>query len=99
MITNAVYFKGTWLVQFPEDAREGKFWRGEDGIDADFMHVKDNFGYADTGDAQVLRLPYEGGRLSMLAVLPGGTGGLERLEAEMSAKQMSEYIGIWSHKT
>ena len=95
VITNAVYFKGTWLVQFPkEDTREGEFWRGEDGIDADFMHVKDNFGYADTGDAQILRLPYEGDRLSMLAVLPGGTGGLERLEAEMSAKQMSEYIGM-----
>ena len=93
VITNAVYFKGTWLVQFPkEDTREGKFWRGEDGIDAEFMHVKDNFGYADTGGTQVLRLPYEGDRLSMLAVLPGGTGGLERLEAEMSAKQMSEYI-------
>ena len=96
VITNAVYLKGTWLVQFPkEDTREGKFWRGAaDSIGADFMHVKNNFGYADTGDAQVLRLPYEGDRLSMLAVLPGGTGGLERLEAEMSAKQMSAYIGM-----
>ena len=95
VITNAVYFKGTWLVQFPkEDTREGKFWKDEDGIDAEFMHVKNNFGYADTGDAQVLQLPYEGDRLSMLAVLPSETGGLERLEAEMSAKQMSEYIGM-----
>ena len=94
VITNAVYFKGTWLVQFPKEAtEEGKFWKGgEESIDAEFMHVTDNFGYADTGGAQVLRLPYEGDRLSMLAVLPGETGGLERLEAEMSAKQMSEYI-------
>ena len=38
VITNAVYFKGTWLVQFPkEDTQEGKFWKGEEeSIDADF---------------------------------------------------------------
>ncbi len=95
VITNAVYFKGTWLVQFPkEDTREGKFWIDEDGIDAEFMHVKNNFDYADTEGAQILRLPYEGDRLSMLTVLPSETGGIERLEAEMSAKQMSEYIGM-----
>ena len=38
VITSAVYFKGTWLVQFPKDATEGdKFWKTEgEGIDADF---------------------------------------------------------------
>ena len=94
VITNAVYFKGTWLVQFPkEHTREGKFWKdGEDVVDADFMHVSDVFDYADTGDAQVLRLPYEGDRLSMLAVLPSGPGGLGQLE--LSAGKMSEYIGM-----
>ena len=94
VITNAVYFKGTWLVQFPkENTREGQFWKdGKDVVDADFMHVTDIFDYADTGDAQVLRLPYEGDRLSMLAVLPSGQGGLEQLE--LSAGKMSEYIGM-----
>ena len=92
VITNAVYFKGTWLVQFPEeDTKEGQFWKGgEDGISADFMHVTDNFDYADTGHAQILRLPYEGDRLSMLAVLPRETGGLEKLE--LSAGTVSEYV-------
>ena len=91
VITNAVYFKGTWLVQFPEeDTKKGRFWKGEgDGIDADFMHVTDSFDYVDTGDAQVLRMPYEGDRLSMLAVLPREAGGLEKLE--LSAGKMSEY--------
>ena len=38
VITNAVYFKGTWLVEFPKGATEGdKFWKTEgEGIDADF---------------------------------------------------------------
>ena len=94
VITNAVYFKGTWLVQFPEeDTKKGQFWKGEgDGIDADFMHVTDSFDYVDTGDAQVLRMPYEGDRLSMLAVLPREAGGLEKLE--LSAGKMSEYVGM-----
>ena len=95
VITNAVYFKGTWLVQFPkEDTQEGKFWKGEDEIDADFMHVQGSFDYADAGDAQVLRMPYEGDRLSMLAVLPSEAGGLESLAAQMSAGKMSEYVGM-----
>ena len=94
VITNAVYFKGTWLVQFPEeDTKKGQFWKGEgDGIDADFMHVTDIFDYVDTGDAQVLRMPYEGDRLSMLAVLPREAGDLEKLE--LSAGKMSEYAGM-----
>ena len=94
VITNAVYFKGTWLVQFPEeDTREGQFWKGEEGgIDADFMHVEGIFDYSETGDAQVLRLPYEGDRISMLAVLPSWPGGLEKLE--LSAEKMSEYVGM-----
>ena len=94
VITNAVYFKGTWLVQFPEeDTKKGQFWKGEgDGIDADFMHVTDSFDYVDTGDAQVLRMPYEGDRLSMLAVLPREAGDLEKLE--LSAGKMSEYAGM-----
>ena len=94
VITNAVYFKGTWLVQFPKDAtEEDKFWKGgEESIDAEFMHVEGSFDYAETGDAQILRLPYEGDRLSMLAVLPSETGGLEKLE--LSAGKMSEYVGM-----
>ena len=94
VITNAVYFKGTWLVQFPkEDTGEGKFWKGgEESIDAEFMHVEGSFDYAETGDAQILRLPYEGNRLSMLAVLPSGTGGFEKLE--LSTEEMSEYMGV-----
>ena len=32
VITNAVYFKGTWLIQFPKDAtEEDKFWKTEGG--------------------------------------------------------------------
>ena len=94
VITNAVYFKGTWLVQFPkEDTQEDKFWKGgEESIDAEFMHVEGRFDYAETGDAQILRLPYEGDRLSMLAVLPSGTASLEKLG--LSAGKMSEYAGM-----
>ena len=55
------------------------------------MRAEGSFDYAETADAQV-RLPYEGDRLSMLAVLPSGTASLERLE--LSAGKMSEYVGM-----
>ena len=56
------------------------------------MQAEGSFDYTETAYAQVLRLPYEGGRLSMLAVLPSGTASLEKLE--LSAGKMSEYVGM-----
>ena len=96
ILLSAAYFNGTWLVQFPEEnTREGRFWTGgANTVDAHFMHAEGSFDYADAQDAQVLRMPYEGGRLSMLAVLPHATVGIEKLGSEMSAVKMSEYLGM-----
>ena len=96
MLLSAAYFNGAWLVQFPEEnTREGRFWTGgANTVDAYFMHAEGSFDYADAQDAQVLRMPYEGGRLSMLAVLPHATGSIDKLGSEMSAGKMSEYLGM-----
>ena len=95
IVENVVYFEGTWLVQFKQDARDGQFWRGEAGsVDADFMHAEGSFGYADAPNAQVLQMPYEGDRLSMIVVLPHEATLLGNLEATGSAAQMAEWIGM-----
>ena len=87
VITNAIYFKGTWITQFSEgDTREDEFTM-EDGsaVLADFMEVTAEFDYAAHDGYQVLRMPYEGDRLSMLVVLPGEPDGLGRLAEGLSA--------------
>ena len=93
VLTNAVYFKGTWVTQFPEeDTRKSIFWpNSERSVRADFMNVRGNFNYAQTDGIQVLKLPYKGDRLSMLVLLPLERDGIYALEDKMSAESVREW--------
>lgn len=94
VITNAIYFKGTWITQFPEESTRSSTFTREDGSDsqADFMEATAEFDYAAYDGYQVLRMPYEGGRLSMLVALPGEPGGLGRLAGGLSAGTPAAWI-------
>lgn len=78
VITNAIYFKGTWVKQFdPEKTRDADFVTGNGTtIRVPMMQRTDDaaiFRYAETEKFQVLEMPYESGGgtgLSMLVVLP-----------------------------
>lgn len=108
VLTNAIYFKGTWKWQFDQsDTREQDF-RITPGnvVKAQMMHMepeKATLNYADTGDMQILELPYKGGKISMLILLPKqgeyfdrGTGGTITYEntledIELSLEKLDEY--------
>lgn len=85
-ILNAIYFKGTWVTQFPvEDTRQSAFWTDDTrNVDTDFMNVEGTFGYVHSDGAKVLSMPYKGDRLSMLVVLPDGRDGIGRLQERLS---------------
>ena len=55
------------------------------------MFVSGQFDYADTGQEQVLRMPYDGDRLSMLVVLPRGTDKIDSLEERLSVDSITEW--------
>jgi serpin B len=48
------------------------------------MHQTDRFGYADDPAWQALELPYAGGALAMVVVLPRADEGLSDLEAKLT---------------
>ncbi|MDN7012148.1 serpin family protein [Methanoculleus sp. FWC-SCC3] len=93
VITNAIYFKGTWVKQFdPAETTEEEF-RVAPGetVRVPMMHRTDEdaiYGYAETGTLQALRMPYahaDGTELSMLVLLPREdnlTAAEEALDAE-----------------
>ena len=87
VINNAIYFNGTWATQFPEeDTKESDFWRsGAGSVKADFMNVQGMFNYTRSDGVQVLKMPYKGDRLSMLAVLPDDRDGIGALEESITA--------------
>ena len=92
VILNAIYFKGTWEEPFPTgNTHESDFWTGTQEVKADFMSMTTRFGYAESDGVQVLRMPYQGDRLSMLVMLPSDRDGLDHLERIVT----SELIEGW----
>ncbi len=93
VINNAIYFKGTWVTQFPEeDTTESAFWKNsEDSVDVDFMTVQGRFDFGLLDDARMLKMPYEGDRLSMLVILPDDTDGLKQVEDSISHEQIRQW--------
>ena len=75
VLTNAVYFKGTWVWEFDKsDTRDQDFKITPTNIVKTPMMFMNNdkakFNYADLGDLQILELPYKGEDISMLIFLP-----------------------------
>ena len=92
VLTNAIYFKGTWATQFNlEDTRPHDFDTGSGTVSADMMFVSGQFDYANTGQEQVLKMTYDGDRLSMLVVLPRETDGIDSIEERLSADLITEW--------
>ena len=93
VITNAIYFKGAWKTPFPEaDTYEGDFWRApSESVRTDFMHKRAPFQYASLDGIQIIKMPYEGGRLSMLVILPKDVDGLDSLDGAVSIEQIDRW--------
>jgi serine protease inhibitor len=78
VITNAIYFKGTWVLQFDENNTHPAEFRSEGGeyVTVDMMqrtYIDARYAYSETDGLQILRMPYEhesGKALSMLVLLP-----------------------------
>jgi serpin B len=93
VLTNAIYFKGTWKWQFsPSYTRERDFKiTPTNVVKTPMMYMdpdKAKFNYSDFGDLQILELPYKGEKISMLILLP--TENLDSIEASLTAEKLNE---------
>ena len=94
VLTNAIYFKGTWQWEFDtSDTRDSNFKITPTNIvKTPTMNMdpdKASFNYADTGDLQILELPYKGVEISMLVLLPNEN--LDAIENTLTAEKLNEY--------
>ena len=93
IITNAIYFNGTWANQFEE----------KNTIDEDFLVSPDNvvtapmmklydtkFNYSQNEQLQIIELPYDGNKLSMFILLPNDADGLESIEESLSLENLTQ---------
>lgn len=102
VLTNAVYFKGSWAVPFDKQSTAPMPFRllpcSPGGSPADpqtvtvsMMHQEGRFAYAENDLFQVLQLPYEGQTLSMVIFLPKTASLCDRTE-NLTASRLEEWI-------
>ena len=95
VLTNAIYFKGTWVKQFnEEDTRKEDFRVSpEQTVKVPMMRLTGDeaeFSYAETDEIQILEMPYDGKDLSMLIILPK-ENDLANMEESINPEKLSEW--------
>jgi serpin B len=100
VLANAVYFKSAWMSPFQDSAtREEPFTvSAAEKIPAPFMHQTGYFGYAENDAFQALELPYKGGRMAMVVLLPRKVDGLPDLEKKLRTEEFAKLPSRLSHR-
>ncbi|HUT29273.1 MAG TPA: serpin family protein [Sedimentisphaerales bacterium] len=94
VLTNAIYFKGSWASRFEkEGTRQAPFTlTGGDKVNVLMMNQTETFNYMQAEDFQVLEMPYVENELSMLIFLPKQFDGLNEFERALSFENLSEWL-------
>jgi serpin B len=95
VLTNAIYFKGTWVWQFDKSlTREADFKVSPTKtVKAQMMSLtgeKAKFNYAETDELQMLEMPYKGEELSMVVLLPKQET-LDNLEKSLTLEKLNQW--------
>ncbi|SFR99807.1 serpin B [Halomicrobium zhouii] len=89
VLTNAIYFMASWYQEFdPEDTADGTF-TALDGTESTvpMMHQNLRTAYASVPGAEAVELPYVGGDVSMVLLLPD-EGRFEAFEQNLDADRL-----------
>lgn len=100
VLTNAIYFKGNWALQFEKELTQDEpFWITPDKeIMTSMMHQKASFNYGEIDSLQILEMPYAGEDLSMIILLPGEKDGLSELERRLNIENMLTWTSQASYQ-
>lgn len=102
VLTNAIYFKGTWVLQFDKNkTRDADFGVSPTKtVKVEMMSLtgeKAKFNYAETAHLQILEMPYEGEELSMIVLLPK-EDTLDKVEQSLTVEKLNEWRGMLQKK-
>jgi serpin B len=71
VLTNAIYFKASWLYKFDKSATKPAVFHGADSEgEVDTLHATMELNYAEIAGVQMVELPYISRNAAMLLVLP-----------------------------
>jgi serpin B len=94
VLTNAIYFKGEWAIQFDKTKTKKEDFKLNETttVQVDMMKLKkgkEKFNYGETDELQIIELPYKGKELSMIILLPKKS--MEEVEQKLSTKKLDEW--------
>jgi serpin B len=93
-LANAVYFKGQWKHPFEAGGTQSRpfFIQPGTSVMTPQMTETETLKVATAPDCDLLELPYRGGGLSMVILLPGSPDGLPALERSLSPSSLAECL-------
>jgi len=94
VLANAIYFKAPWLHQFDSNSTQNEDFHHLDGstVPVPMMQRSGEMGYAEGSNFQLLELPYAGGQVSMIVLLPQ-SGQFEDVAKNLTIDQLDQAIG------
>ncbi len=98
VLTNAIYFKGRWENEFRQADTRDDDWYGPGGTSkVKTMHRTGGYEYFEGDTYQAVDIPYTGGQLAMLIVLPRRKDGLAALERQWAVESMYRQVTARLH--
>lgn len=92
VLFNTIYFKGEWMKEFSENnTRERDFILADGSVEqVDMMHLyEENLPYINTDKAVGAVLPYKGGDMALVALMPTGTDSVREMYEKLTWEDIS----------
>lgn len=93
VLTNAIYFNAAWLYPFQKEATTEEPFTLLNGekVNVPMMKLNKSLFYAESKDYQLVALPYEGGNLEMVIILPA-EGQFEAIQANFTPDWLTQAL-------
>ncbi|MDO5114500.1 MAG: serpin family protein [Synergistaceae bacterium] len=101
LLTNAIYFQSRWEEEFEAVNTAPRPFRispGRSVMALTMDRTAQRLSYAKLSDAEMIAMPYKGGRFSMIVILPDENSTLDTLEAALSTEQMARWTASMEEK-
>jgi serpin B len=94
VLTNAIYFKAAWMHPFdPNSTLPGDFFKPDgSNVRVPMMHNKQFLGYLKSDGVTAIELPYQGGNVSMLVMMPD-PGTLQAFQQSITPQSLAALTG------
>lgn len=94
ILTNAVYFKGEWSSGFATATTEPStfYVNPKQEVKVSMMYQEGKFSYMENSALQALEMPYKGGNLSMVVLLPKNKYGIDEVEKALSVSNLKRWL-------